>query len=187
VVADEVRNLAMRAANAAKDTAQLIEGTVKKVNEGSQLVSSTNEAFVKVAESSGKVGTLVAEIAQASKEQSNGIDQVNLAITEMDKVVQQNAANAEESASAAEEMSAQAEQLKEYVDELVVLVTGEKSETSHSKGFHGTHHPIKTLTSKAPKPIAVAKTKKTLPAHKTNEVRPDQVIPFDEDASFKDF
>jgi len=126
VVADEVRNLAMRAANAAKDTAQLIEGTVKKVSDGSALVSSTNEAFSRVAETTGKVGTLVAEIAQASREQSNGIDQVNIAISEMDKVVQQNAANAEESASAAEEMSAQAEQLKEYVDELVVLVTGRK-------------------------------------------------------------
>jgi len=130
VVADEVRNLAMRAAAAAKDTARLIEGTVKKVSDGSALVASTNEAFIKVAESSGKVGALVAEIAQASKEQSNGIDQVNIAITEMDKVVQQNAANAEESASAAEEMSAQAEQLKEYVDELVVMVMGKKNETT---------------------------------------------------------
>ena len=187
VVADEVRNLAMRAATAAKDTAQLIEGTVKKVNDGSNLVSTTNEAFLKVAESSGKVGTLVAEIAQASKEQSNGIDQVNLAIAEMDKVVQQNAANAEESASAAEEMSAQAEQLKEYVDELVVLVTGKKGETAHSTGIHGTRHPIKTITSKSSKPKAVAKAKKSLLAHKTNEVRPDQVIPFDEDEGFKDF
>jgi methyl-accepting chemotaxis protein len=75
---------------------------------------------------------MVAEIAQASKEQSNGIDQVNIAISEMDKVVQQNAANAEESASAAEEMNAQAEQLKEYVNELVVLVTGGKNETTGS-------------------------------------------------------
>ena len=129
VVADEVRNLAMRAANAAKDTAQLIEGTVKKVSDGSVLVSSTNEAFSRVAETTGKVGTLVAQIAQASKEQSSGIDQVNLAISEMDKVVQQNAANAEESASASEEMSAQAEQLKEYVDDLVLLVTGRRQET----------------------------------------------------------
>ncbi len=188
VVADEVRNLAMRAANAAKDTAQLIEGTVKKVNEGSKLVSSTNEAFMKVAQSAGKVGTLVAEIAQASKEQSNGIDQVNIAISEMDKVVQQNAANAEESASAAEEMSAQAEQLKEYVDELVVLVTGRKKEIGRSAGVHGAyHHPMKTVSSKSSKLKAVQKTKKTLLAHKTNEVRPDQVIPFDEDESFKDF
>ena len=184
VVADEVRNLAMRAANAAKDTAQLIEGTVKKVNDGSTLVSSTNDAFKKVAESSGKVGTLVAEIAQASKEQSNGIDQVNTAISEMDKVVQQNAANAEESASAAEEMSAQAEQLKEYVDELVILVTGRKNEAGRSAAAHRIHRPMKTIASKVK---SVAKAKKSLLVHKTGEVRPDQVIPFDEDEHFKDF
>ena len=187
VVADEVRNLAMRAATAAKDTAALIEGTVKKVNDGSQLVTTTNEAFKKVAESSGKVGTLVAEIAQASKEQSNGIDQVNIAISEMDKVVQQNAANAEESASAAEEMSAQAEQLKEYVDELVVLVTGRKNETSRSSAVHNLNHPMKTISLNSSKPKAVQKTKKTMLAHKTNEVRPEQVIPFDDDENFKDF
>lgn len=80
---------------------------------------------------------MVAEIVQASKEQSNGIDQVNLAISEMDKVVQQNAANAEESASAAEEMSAQAEQLKEYVDELVVIVTGKINAVSRSTAVPG--------------------------------------------------
>jgi len=109
---------------------------------------------------------------------------VNIAISEMDKVVQQNAANAEESASASEEMSAQAEQLKEYVDELVVLVTGRKNEGGRSSAVHDLHHPMKTIASK---PKAVAKTKKTLLAHKTNEVRPDQVIPFDDDESFKDF
>ncbi len=137
VVADEVRNLAMRAAAAAKDTAALIEGTVKKVNDGTQLVTITNEAFKKVAQSSGKVGILVAEIAQASKEQSNGIDQVNLSIAEMDKVVQQNAANAEESASASEEMNAQAQQLKEYADDLLALVTGKKGEArpNHAISF----------------------------------------------------
>ncbi|HCY85872.1 MAG TPA: methyl-accepting chemotaxis protein, partial [Desulfobacteraceae bacterium] len=124
VVADEVRNLAMRAADAAKDTAELIEGTVKKVTDGSEIVAATNEAFTRVAQSSDKVGTLVSEISLASEEQSSGIEQVNTAITEMDRVVQQNAANAEESASAAEEMSAQAEQLKEYVDDLLMLVTG---------------------------------------------------------------
>jgi methyl-accepting chemotaxis protein len=132
VVADEVRNLAMRAAEAAKNTAQLIEGTVKKVNDGSRLVSGTSEAFGRVAESARKVGTLVSEITQASREQSNGIDQVNIAISEMDKVVQQNAANAEESASAAEEMNAQAEQLKEYVAELVLMVTGNTGQGQES-------------------------------------------------------
>ncbi|MCM2284090.1 MAG: methyl-accepting chemotaxis protein [Desulfobacula sp.] len=130
VVADEVRNLAIRAATAAKDTAQLIEGTVKKVSDGSALVASTNEAFVKVAENAARVGALISEISGASKEQTNGIEQITLAITQMDQVVQQNASNAEESASAAEEMSTQAEQLKEYVSELVVLITGGKNEAT---------------------------------------------------------
>ena len=124
VVADEVRNLAMRAADAAKNTAELIEGTVKKVKDGSDLVSTTNEAFTEVAGSASKVGELVGEIAAASNEQAEGIEQVNKAVVEMDKVVQQNAANAEESASASEEMNAQAEQMKSFVDELVALVGG---------------------------------------------------------------
>ena len=125
VVADEVRNLAMRAAEAARDTAELIEATVKKVNGGSELVLSTNEAFSKVAESASKVGDILSQIADASKEQSKGIDQVNIAIKEMDTVVQQNVEHAEESASASEDMTTQAEQLKDYVSELVLMVTGQ--------------------------------------------------------------
>ncbi|MCP3940873.1 MAG: methyl-accepting chemotaxis protein [Desulfobacteraceae bacterium] len=180
VVADEVRNLAMRAADAAKNTAELIEGTVKKVTDGTTLVSTTNDAFSKVAKSTTKVADLVAEISEASKEQSSGIEQVNLAITEMDKVVQQNAANAEESAAASEEMNAQAEQLREYVGDLVQLVTGKNDQNINSG---------KTRRRKAPchpsKP-AGAKRKKML-AHDTKEISPDQVIPFDEDKTFKDF
>ncbi len=180
VVADEVRNLAMRAADAAKNTAQLIEGTVKKVNDGSELVSTTNEAFGKVAESSAKVGDLVAEISEASKEQSNGIEQVNLAITEMDKVVQQNAANAEESASASEEMNAQAEQLRDYVGDLVQLISGKKDQSIGSGGTR----PLKTVVQHSqPK----SSGKKKMLGHDTKEVRPDQVIPFDDDDDFENF
>lgn len=177
VVADEVRNLAMRAADAAKDTAELIEGTVKRVNDGSELVSATNESFSKVAESTSKVGGIVAEISEASKEQSNGIEQVNLAISEMDKVVQQNAANAEESASAAEEMSAQAEQLNEFVRDLVGLVTGKNEHNSM-----GNISSIKSVQSKSKKGEHT-----TMISHNPKEVRPDQVIPFDDDEDFKDF
>jgi methyl-accepting chemotaxis protein len=103
VVADEVRNLAMRAADAAKNKANRIEDTVKKVKDGSGLVSRTNVAFLQVASSSVKAGDFVAEISAASNEQAQGIGQINTAVTELDKVIQQNAANAEESASAAEE------------------------------------------------------------------------------------
>ena len=122
VVADEVRNLAMRAADAAKNTANLIEGTVKKVKDGSELVTRTNQAFQQVASSSRKAAELVGEISAASHEQAQGIDQISRAVSEMDKVVQQNASGAEESASASEEMSAQAESMKDMVGELVTMV-----------------------------------------------------------------
>ncbi|WP_020590097.1 methyl-accepting chemotaxis protein [Desulfobacter curvatus] len=180
VVADEVRNLAMRAADAAKDTAALIEDTVKKVNDGSGIVSSTSEAFSKVAETSAKVGALVSEISVASTEQSNGIEEVNNAISEMDRVVQQNAANAEESASAAEEMSAQAEQLKEYVDNLVLLVTGKSNANRKLDDYHPARPVAKSIPGKTThKP----KTRD----HHLDSSRPDQVIPFDDDETFEDF
>ena len=130
VVADEVRNLALRSAEAAKNTAELIEGTVKKVNDGSDLVEKTNTEFSKVSESAAKVGSLVSEISAASREQAQGIEEVNKAVTEMDKVTQQNAANAEESASASEEMSAQAEEMKSYVSDLVAMVGGKTDHTT---------------------------------------------------------
>ena len=180
VVAKEVKNLAMRSADAAKNTAILIESIVKKVSGGSELVSTTNEAFGQVSESTGKVGALVAEISEASKEQSNGIEQVNKAITEMDKVVQQNAANAEESASASEEMNAQAEQLKDYVGELVQLVGGKNAQGTDFQ----VHKEIRTLSSK---PRAVPTNKKKMLGHSSEEVRPDQVIPFDDDDDFENF
>ncbi len=180
VVADEVRNLAMRAAAAAKNTAQLIEGTVKKVNDGSEVVSVTNEAFGKVAQSSAKVGKIVAEISEASKEQSSGIGQVNIAITEMDKVVQQNAATAEESASASEEMSAQSEQLKEYVGDLVKLVTGTKGQ----RKLPTTHRGVKSLGVSSHRDLA---RHHVVPAISSKEIKSDQIIPFDDEQDFVDF
>ncbi|MCP4118857.1 MAG: chemotaxis protein [Desulfobacteraceae bacterium] len=183
VVAEEVRNLAMRSAEAAKDTAELIESTVKKVQDGSDLVNQTNTAFTEVAESSSKVGELIGEISEASREQSTGIEQVNTAVSEMDRVTQQNAANAEESASASEEMNAQAESMREFVIELATLVGGT-----------GTGSPRQApMTKPVPKTIprvsAAPKVKikaKSLGAPRQGEVRPDQVIPFDED-EFTDF
>ena len=124
VVADEVRNLAIRAAEAANETEQLIDETVKKVENGTALVNSTHDVFSRVAQSAVKVGQLVAEISQASKEQSDGISQINHALSEMETVVQQNASSAEESAAAAEEMNALAEQLNTHVTDLTRIITG---------------------------------------------------------------
>ena len=177
VVADEVRNLAMRAADAAKNTANLIEGTVKKVKDGSDLVSKTNEAFQQVAGSSAKAADLVAEIAAASNEQAQGINQINTAVTEMDKVTQQNAANAEESASAAEEMSAQAETMLGMVGELVAMVGGAGTDDARSdkakhqaggKGKHALAAAVKKVKGKVGGPRKTAK-----PA--------EEVIPLEDD------
>ncbi len=134
VVADEVRSLALRAAEAARNTAELIDGTVKTVQEGSRMVEKTNTEFTEVSKTVVKSGELVAEISAASVEQSQGIEQVNRAVSEMDKVTQRNAANAEESASAAEEMNAQAAQLRVFVDDLARLVGGSNGRSSTSGG-----------------------------------------------------
>ena len=186
VVADEVRNLAMRAADAAKDTAALIEGTVKKVGDGSALVTRTNEAFTEVAESAGKVGELVGEIAAASNEQAQGIDQTNRAVAEMDRVVQQNAANAEESASASEEMNSQAQQMKSMVNELVLLVGGSSNGgVSRQTGVPttGAAPRVRGPRITAHRPAAV--TAQPAVAYRAKPVKPEEVIPMDDD--FKDF
>jgi methyl-accepting chemotaxis protein len=95
-------------------------------------VSKTSKAFDEISQSSAKAADLVSEIAAASREQAQGIEQVNKSVAEMDKVVQQTAGSAEESASAAEEMNSQSIQMKNFVNYLVVLVSGERSaDTSH--------------------------------------------------------
>ncbi|MDY6879081.1 MAG: methyl-accepting chemotaxis protein [Thermodesulfobacteriota bacterium] len=182
VVAEEVRNLAMRSAQAAKNTAELIEGTVKQVVEGAELATKTNDGFSQVMESASKITELVGEIAAASNEQSQGIEQVNTAVAEMDKVVQQNAANAEESASASEEMNAQAEQMKNLVNELLTLVGSSNSRNR----IDSEKRPLRTYGySKIEAPAR--DNRNSLPSiHKTEEVaRPDQIIPMDDD--FSDF
>jgi methyl-accepting chemotaxis protein len=184
VVADEVRNLAMRAADAAKDTSSLIEGTTQKVNTGSDLVAGTNEAFAEVTDAAAKVGELVAEIAAASGEQSRGIEQVNTAVTEMDKVTQQNAANAQQSASSSQEMLSQAGWMKEMVTELVALVGGSDSRANDrpvekSKGI-GAKLRDKITSSKEDG----EHRQMALPREK--QVQPAKLIPLAED-DFEDF
>lgn len=132
VVADEVRNLALRAADAAKQTGRLLEGTVEKVSEGSSQVEDANQTFEMVARHSEKVGELITGISGASKEQSGGIGQINAAVTEMDRVIQDNAANAEESAAASARLSAQARELHALMSDLSALVIGRQPGTPES-------------------------------------------------------
>lgn len=122
VVADEVRSLAQRSAQAAKETAEQIEDSIRKSANGVQISQKVAQSLSEIVDKARKVDELVAEIATASREQSQGIQQVNIAVTQMDKVTQSNAANAEESASASEELNAQADSLKDTVSELAQLV-----------------------------------------------------------------
>jgi len=112
VVAEEVRNLAMRSAQAAKDTAQLIEGSVKNAESGVLLNTEVMTNLQEVTEQVGKVSEVMAEISAASEQQNDGITQISTAVEQMNQVTQQTAASAEESSSAAEELSGQAEEMR---------------------------------------------------------------------------
>jgi methyl-accepting chemotaxis protein len=192
VVAEEVRNLARRAADAARNTAELIEAS-QKYADGSVTVSDNlKKTFVGIQESSGKVGTLVSEIAAASKEQAQGIEQVNTGVAEMDKVVQQNAANAEESASASEELSSQAEELKMMVGELLSIVGGA---TPGGGNAYAARPPARHALGQAARPQAHAPQHKPAarpPAKQLSakqpsarpgarKANPESVIPLDDD------
>jgi methyl-accepting chemotaxis protein/methyl-accepting chemotaxis protein-1 (serine sensor receptor) len=122
VVADEVRNLAQRSAQAARDTATLIEESIAKSNDGKTKLERVANAVRSITESTGNVKTLVDEVRLGSQEQARGIEQVAKAITQMEKVTQTAAASAEESASASEELTAQSEALRGIVVELAGMV-----------------------------------------------------------------
>jgi methyl-accepting chemotaxis protein len=139
VVADEVRNLAQRSAVAAKETATKIEGAIGRTALGVNLSEKVAARLQEIVTKAKQVDELVAEVATASKEQTQGIDQLNTAIGQIDKVTQSNAANAEESASAAEEMSAQTEALKEAVGDLLALVNGSTARTATPAAGLGAH------------------------------------------------
>jgi|KBSSwiStaDraftv2_1062776.scaffolds.fasta_scaffold119223_2 methyl-accepting chemotaxis protein len=124
VVADEVRSLAQRSAAAAKETANKIEAAIASSRNGSLSCAKVGESLTQIANKVSSTDGLVAEIAMAAREQAQGIEQINTAITQMDQVTQSNSASAEESASAAEELDAQAASLKDMVGQLRQLVGG---------------------------------------------------------------
>ena len=132
VVAEEVRNLAQRSAQAAKETQQLIERSAGKTEDTIKLYSEIAQLLTLNGEITGKVNNMITDVAAASKEQNQGVQQINIAVSQMDKVTQGNAAMAEESASAAEELHAQAEAMKDAVADLFQLVNGYSMLRSHT-------------------------------------------------------
>jgi methyl-accepting chemotaxis protein len=176
VVAEEVRNLAQRSAQAAKNTADMITESVKNADDGVKIATEVSQSFETIAGSAKKVNDLIAEIAAASQEQSAGIEQINTAVAQMDKVTQQNAANSEESASAAEELSSQAEELKNMIAQFAL---------SHSvMSVSTSRRPVVTQTV-AHAPVKEKHNLKAIgkkPLGKTTSIKPEDIIPLDDDA-----
>ena len=115
MVASEVRSLAQRAAEAAKDIKAVIANSVGKVEEGARLVESAGQAMEEIVTQVRRVSAIIGEIAAASKEQSGGIEQVNQAITSIDQITQQNAALVEEATAAARSLEEQSDTLVQAV------------------------------------------------------------------------
>ena len=122
VVADEVRNLAIRSAEAAKNTAGLIDGTIRNIGTGSDLVRQTADGFERVNQSVGQVGGLLSEVAEASREQAQGITQISHSMLEMDRVTQDNLTASSQAAGASSELADQAEELMDTVNQLSTMV-----------------------------------------------------------------
>ena len=150
VVADEVRNLAQRSAQAAKDTAGLIEESISNSQEGSAKLSRMAAAIQSITSSAAKVKTLIDEVNLGSQEQARGIEQISKAISQMEQVTQRNAANAEESASAAQEMTAQADRMKSFVVELQSMVGASKGMRSQPERHVAATSPRHRIGSKGP-------------------------------------
>jgi methyl-accepting chemotaxis protein len=186
VVADEVRNLAQRSAEAARETTDRIEDSIRKSSQGVEISSKVARSLAEIVSKARRVDELISEIASASAEQSQGIQQVNSAVVQMEKVTQCNAANAEESASASEELNAQAAALKDALEEIVRLVGGHTqpdktdgasptqskvSAAKHKEHFNGNGHIIKPLDGAVafPSPATGSRNETELPMDDTFE------------------
>jgi methyl-accepting chemotaxis protein/methyl-accepting chemotaxis protein-1 (serine sensor receptor) len=140
VVADEVRNLAQRCAQAARETAALIEESIASAGDGKAKVDRMADVIRGITEESARVATLVDQVSQDSQEQVRGIDQIGKAISQIEQVTQRAAASAEECASAAEELDAQSESLQESVARITAMVGGGDASTpSTERNAHVPH------------------------------------------------
>ena len=147
VVAEEVRNLAAKSASAAKETTELIEGSVRKVEAGTKIANGTADALGKIVDQIDKVANLVMSISVSSKEQASAIEQINNGIGLVSQVIQTNAATAQESAAASEELSSQAAQLKEVISAFNIGNAGASKAPARAPAVS---RPVKRLAGAAP-------------------------------------
>lgn len=199
VVAEEVRSLALRSAEAAKQTAQLIEESQRNADNGVIAADEVKNILSQIVDGVNKVSQLSKEITVASDEQAQGVEQINVAVSDVDQVTQANASISEAAASASEELSGQAKELNGLVHVLADIV-GVKLERG---GQAATVDTVKVKQSPRPdrkptrssmagskagiKPLPPAKVKPMpLPKPKITTAKPEEVIPFD-DQEFEDF
>ncbi len=182
VVAEEVRSLALRSKEAAMKTEVLIKESVRQAEEGEVTAKGVSSKLGEIVTGVTKVTDIVAEISASAKEQSGGIDQVNRAVTEMNKVTQQNAANSEESSSAAAELSSQSEELAAMIGAFQL------ARQTSSAGSH-----LSAKVDKRLPPVSRGQQHATGKNGKNggngkSSLRPEDVIPLEEEAAaFKDF
>jgi len=178
VVAEEVKNLALRSAEAAKNTNDLIEESSRNAELGARIVEQVSKSFVEIKENFGKVKSIVNEIAASSDEQSQGVNQGKYSFQEMNKVTQQNAANAEESASAAEELNSQAAELQNMVAQFRLNRKNVMLNSNSRPSFNSERRYNK------PKQISKGRN-----SNANFEVNPEQILPLDDisDEDFDDF
>jgi methyl-accepting chemotaxis protein len=195
VVAEEVRNLAQRSADAAKNTSEMIEASVKRADNGVEIAERVGQALEEIAGSTNKVNALLSEITAASSEQATGISQINSGVGELDKVTQQNAGNAEELASSAEETSAQVAALRELVGQFRVnaastgVGTASRSASKPASHKSGGTAPAKagkarSSTPSAPKRVTVGSGSSNSNGSGTSRSSSPKTahpIPFDDD------
>ncbi|MDC9725005.1 MAG: methyl-accepting chemotaxis protein [Gammaproteobacteria bacterium] len=167
VVASEVRNLAQRSASAAKEIKELINDSGEKVKEGSMLVDESGRTLEETVASSKKVGDIISEIAAAGAEQTQGIEQVNKAVTQMDEMTQQNAALVEEAAAASESLDEQAKSMQRM---MAFFDVGEEA--------------APVARAETPKPKVAPKA---APAAKRKPAKPRPAAPTSEDGEWDEF
>jgi methyl-accepting chemotaxis protein len=172
VVAEEVRNLAMRSAEAARNTSELIEGSVKNAEEGVELNREVLRNLDEISGQVNKVREVMAEIAAASEQQTQGVDQINLAVEQMNGLTQASAANSEESASAAEELSSQA----------AVMLSLVRQFQLEEDDYAAPPPPPARKTRKVPAlALSGPKLRKNGNGNGHGRIDPEKLIPFDDD------
>jgi methyl-accepting chemotaxis protein len=180
VVAEEVRNLSQRCANAAKDTAVLIEESIARTTEGGRKLNEVTQVIEAITENTNKVKTLVDEVSHGSREQTRGIEQISKVILQMERVTQTTAASAEEGAVASEEMTAQAAMLKQIAGRLREMTVGSEVTVQMAPQPARPQTRVKPVAAKRIRQAAARRIAPPVPKSKPKPVRvlaPQNVFP----------